>query len=82
MASAILSWVAKQAGSYIFDLVKNELFGEAADNMSILIKQQEEIKHTIETLELEGRIYESSQHIMDWTVQLREKLVVADRHGG
>ncbi|KAI0742643.1 hypothetical protein C8Q80DRAFT_1273270 [Daedaleopsis nitida] len=79
MASAIISWVAKQAGSYIFDAVKKELFGDAADKMDILIKEQEEIKHTIETLELEGRIYEASQHIMDWTVQLKEKLVIADR---
>ena len=79
MASAILSWVAKQAGSYIFDQVKKGLFGEAADKMDILIKQQEEIKHLIETMGLEDRIYEACQHIMDWTVQLKEKLAVAGR---
>ena len=79
MASAILSWVAKQAGSYIFGQVKKGLFGEAADKMDILIKQQEEIKHLIETMGLEDRIYEACQHIMDWTVQLKEKLSVAGR---
>ena len=79
MALDMITWVGSQAGSYIFDEVKKGLFGEAADKMDILIKQQEEIKHTIETLALEGRIYEASQHIMNWTVQLKEKLAVADR---
>ena len=79
MATAIITWVAKLAGSYIFNEVKNGLFGQAADKMDVLIRQQQDIKHTIETLALEGRIYEASQHIMDWTVQLKEKLGVAGR---
>lgn len=79
MASAILTCIGKQAGSYIFDAVKKHLFGDAAEKMDVLIKQQEEIKNTIETLELEGRIYEASQHILNWTIQLKEKLAVAGR---
>ena len=47
--------------------------------VDFLIEQQDEVRRTIETLALEGRIYEASQHIMDWTVQLKEKLAIADR---
>ncbi|KAL1714065.1 hypothetical protein EV715DRAFT_295509 [Schizophyllum commune] len=79
MASAIIAWIADKAASYLFDAIKDALFGDAADKVDFLIEQQDEVRRTIETLALEGRIYEASQHIMDWTVQLKEKLAIADR---
>ncbi|KAL1658919.1 hypothetical protein GGF50DRAFT_18518, partial [Schizophyllum commune] len=72
-------WIADKAGSYLFDAIKDGLFGDAADKVDFLIEKLDEVKRTIETLALEGRMYEASQHIMDWTVQLKEKLAVADR---
>lgn len=80
MASAVIAWIADKAATYLFDAIKDALFGDAADQIDFLIEKQDEVKRTIETLALEGRIYEASQHIMDWTVQLKEKLAVAD-HG-
>ena len=79
MTSAIIAWIADKAASYLFDAIKDALFGDAADKVDFLIEQQDEVRRTIETLALEGRIYEASQHIMDWTVQLKEKLAIADR---
>ncbi|KAI4294717.1 hypothetical protein K525DRAFT_274079 [Schizophyllum commune Loenen D] len=79
MASAIIAWIADKAGSYLFDAIKDGSFGDAADKVGFLIEKLDEFKRTIETLALEGRIYEASQHIMDWTPPSLLNVVASDR---
>ena len=57
--------------------MKERQFQKASEDMASLIQQQQETRETIISLIHQQHIDGASQQIMNWTVQLKEKLGVA-----
>ena len=74
MTSAIVSFVGKQAGSFVLDYFKKALKGDKDPTLETIVKGQQSITDLNKALHLENLLWDSIQKIRHWTELLKTRL--------